>query len=122
VGKIQLFDLGDPFVPLEATEKAFKQPRKCERGVVKKRTRCVGNVPATYGQTRITVLAPGTYQLHIKPSGKALARLKKGRACKVRLTLVFTPAGTRDHISMTAAVVVHLKTERHGAHHSEGEH
>lgn len=60
--------------------------------------------------------APGAYKIRIKPTGKVLAALRHGRTIAVKFVLVFTPAGTTDHIAETATVKVHLAPKKHKRH------
>lgn len=104
------FGLSDALSAFEA-EKASK---KCRKGYVRKGKKCVNNAPVPYGQARLAVPTAGTYKLLITPSAGVLAALKKGKTPSVRLTLVFTPAGTTDHIVETASATVHLKLKKPG--------
>lgn len=88
--------------------------KKCKKGYVKKGKQCVSNAPIPYGKVHYVIPSAGKYKLKIKPSGKALGALKKGKTLKVKLTLEFTPTGTTTHILSTTFVNVHLKP--HKAH------
>ncbi|MCW3058179.1 MAG: hypothetical protein JWO21_2148 [Solirubrobacterales bacterium] len=83
--------------------------KKCKQGFVRKGTRCVSNKPVTYGRTRMTVPKAGHYNLRIKPSKRIMTALKSGKRLKVQLTLVFTPAGSTQHIRVVHNVAVQLK-------------
>jgi hypothetical protein len=91
-----------------------KKARRCKRGFVKRGRRCLSNAPVQYGRTSLAVPGPGTYRFRIKPSGRALAALKKGKTLNVKVTLRFTPKGTTVHILETSTVKVHLKPKKHG--------
>ncbi len=98
----------------EAAKKKRKgKSKKCKKGFVKKRGKCVSNGPAQYGRIVVTIPAAGKYRLRIKPSGKALAALKKGKTLNVKVTLTFTPKGTTVHLVQATSVKVHLKRKKH---------
>ncbi len=101
-------------------EAKHEQIKKCKSGYVRKGKKCVKGAPARYGHTRLAIATAGTYKLHIKPSTKALAALKQGKTLTVRVTVVFTPAGTTDHISKTTTVSVHLNKAHQSKHHIKG--
>lgn len=90
--------------------------KRCKRGDVRLGKRCVSNAPVRYGQVTIKAPAPGAYKIRIKPTGKVLAALRHGRTIAVKFVLVFTPAGTTDHIAETATVKVHLAPKKHKRH------
>jgi hypothetical protein len=100
---------------------AKHKSKKCKKGYVKKGKKCVNNAPIPYGRVKITIPSAGKYKLKLKPSGKALAALKKGKTLNVKVTLVFTPAGTTTHILNVKVVRVHLKPKKkhHGKHHKK---
>ena len=58
-------------------------------------------------------LCAGTDKLDVKPSGKVLAALRKGRTLTIRVTLIFIPAETTDHITAVTTETVHLKLKTH---------
>jgi hypothetical protein len=104
----------DPFASLALNGNAAKKAKKCKKGFVKKGKSCVNNAPVLYGRTKLLVSKAGAFKLVIKPSGKVLAALKKGKTLTVALTLTFTPAGTTVHITKSASVKVHLKPKKKG--------
>lgn len=69
----------------------------------------MSNAPVRYGKVTLAVAAAGVQKLRIKPSAKILAALKRGETLAVRVTLVFTPAGTTDRLKQTSTVTVRLK-------------
>jgi hypothetical protein len=93
-------------------KEATAKKGKCAKGYVKKATKCVSNAPVTFGLVKLAIPAAGTYKIEIKPSGKVLAALKKGKTLDVRVTLVFTPAGTTTKITKVSSVRLHLKPEK----------
>ncbi len=97
---------------------ARHKSKKCKKGFVKKGKKCVNNAPVQYGRVKLTIPSAGKYKFKLKPSGKALAALKKGKTLNVKVTLLFTPAGTTTHILNTKFVRVHLKPKKkhHGKH------
>jgi hypothetical protein len=99
---------GDPLGPVAGQQLAFTSSDKCKKGFVRKAGKCVNNKPVPYGHVRVTVTKPGHYKFRIKPSGRILAALKSGKTLHVKVTLVFTPAGTTDHIRSVRYVTVHL--------------
>jgi hypothetical protein len=103
-----------------AVEAKHKQPEICKKRGTGKRKECLDSLPIRYGRATLAIATAGTYKLHIKPSGKVLAALKKGKTLRVRLTVIFTPAGTTDHISETAMVSVRLKKAHQSTHHASG--
>jgi Divergent InlB B-repeat domain len=98
-------------VPAAATQS--KKTRRCRKGYVKQGKRCVSNAPVRYGQSTLTIASAGTEKIHVKPSSKVSAALKHGKTLRVRVTLVFTPTGTADHITESATATVHLKLKNH---------
>jgi hypothetical protein len=84
--------------------------KKCRKGYARRARKCVNNAPVRYGRVTLTVSAPGVHKLLIKPSGRVLAALKKGRRLSVNATLVFTPAGTKLRIPSSNTVALRLKT------------
>jgi VCBS repeat-containing protein len=103
-----------------AIEAKHERFRKCKGGYIRKGKKCVKGGPTRYGRTRLKIAAAGTYKLHIRPSTKVLAALKKGKTLTVRLEVVFTPTGTTDHISKTTTVRVRLKRAPQGTQHAGG--
>jgi hypothetical protein len=103
---------GQP-IALVAKRHGKSKSKKCKKGFVKRGKQCVDNAPIPYGQVTLSVPSAGKYKLAIKPSGKALAALEKGKTLNVKLTLEFTPAGTTTHLTSTAFVKVHLKPKKH---------
>jgi len=83
--------------------------KKCKKGFVRKKGKCVSTKPIPYGHEHLSVTKAGKYKLRVKPSTKAMKALKRGKTLHVKLTLVFTPAETTDHIRSTRTVTVHLK-------------
>lgn len=83
--------------------------KKCKKGFVKKKGKCVSTAPVTFGKGKLSVASPGIYKIHFKPSGKVLKSLKKGKKVKVRLNVLFTPAGTSVHLPLTSGATLHLK-------------
>jgi len=98
-------------VPGSASES--KRTKACPTGYVKSGKRCVNNAPVRYGKSVLTVSAAGTDKLDVKPSGKVLAALRKGRTLTIRVTLIFIPAETTDHITAVTTGTVHLKLKTH---------
>jgi hypothetical protein len=90
-----------------------KRTKRCPTGYVKSGKRCVNNAPVRYGQSVLTVSAAGTDSFDVKPSGKVLAALRKGRTLTIRVTLIFIPAETTDHIAAVTTETVHLKLKTH---------
>jgi hypothetical protein len=86
--------------------------RKCAKGDVRRGKRCVSDAPVRYGRHVLTIAAAGAYKLHVKPSGKVLVALERGRTLTIRVNLVFTPAGTTDRLTASSTVSVHLKRRR----------
>lgn len=83
----------------------------CEKGFVRIHGKCVGDKPVAYGRVHFTATKAGHYMLRIKPSAAIAAALRRGKTLGVKLTLVFTPAGTSDHLRSVRYVTVHLKKE-----------
>ncbi len=103
--------------PVASVAKKHGKSKRCKKGDVKKGGRCVSNAPIPYGSIKVAVTAAGKYKLKLKPSAAALAALHKGKHLNVKLTLVFTPAGTTIHITSTKFVQVHLKHKSHKHKH-----
>jgi VCBS repeat-containing protein len=66
-----------------------------------------------FGLVKLAIPTPGTYKIDIKPSGKVLAALKKGKTLAVRITVVFTPAGTTTQLTKVSAVRLQIKRRKH---------
>jgi hypothetical protein len=111
----QLASVGTP--ALSKLAETSKKSKRCRRGFVKKHKRCVSNGPVVYGKGRLVVPLAGVYKIHVKPSGRVLAALKRGKTLTVRLKVVFTPAHTTDHIVVTSTARVHLQKPKHRKHH-----
>jgi hypothetical protein len=88
--------------------------RKCKKGFVKKHNKCVRRRPVHYSKHKLTITTPGTYRLRLKPTGKVLRALKRGKKLNVRITLKFTPAMTSVHLSKSAKVKLrYIKKRKH---------
>lgn len=96
--------------------------KRCKRGDVRHGKRCVSNAPVRYGQVTLKAPTAGVYKIRIKPTGKVLAALRHGRTIAVKFVLVFTPAGTTDHMVETATVKVHLERKKHKRHSKHKKH
>jgi hypothetical protein len=97
-------------------KKGKSKSKGCKKGYVKKGKKCVDNAPLLYGSVKMTIPAPGRYRFKIKPTGKVLAALKKGKTLNVKLKLEFIPAGTTTPILNTTFVKVHLKKPKKKGH------
>jgi|HubBroStandDraft_6_1064221.scaffolds.fasta_scaffold26520_3 hypothetical protein len=82
---------------------------KCKKGFVRKNGKCVSNKPVKFGHVHIKITKAGRYRIKVKPSKRVLLALKEGKTLHVKFKLVFTPAGTTDHIHSVRYVTVHLK-------------
>jgi hypothetical protein len=82
---------------------------KCAKGYIKKAAKCVSNAPVKFGLVKLAIPTPGTYKIDIGPSGKVLAALKKGKTLAVRITVVFTPAGTTTRLTKVSSVRLRIK-------------
>ncbi|MFZ2114296.1 MAG: hypothetical protein WAU77_11290 [Solirubrobacteraceae bacterium] len=102
-----------------ATEAEHEQAKKCKSGYVRKGKKCVKSSPVRYGRTRLAIITAGTYKLRIKPSAVVLTALRRGKTLAVRVTVVFTPTGTTDHISKMTTVVVHLNRTHKATHRAK---
>jgi hypothetical protein len=87
--------------------------KKCKKGYVRKSGKCVSNKPVKYGRATLSITKAGRYKFHIKPSKAVLSALKKVKTVHVKLTLVFTPAGSTEHITRVSYVTVHYKPKKH---------
>jgi hypothetical protein len=85
---------------------------RCRASYINQGKRCVSTAPVKYGLVKLFVPQAGTYKIAIKPTGKVLAALKNGRMLDVRVTLVFTPAGTTTRITKVSSVSVHIKARK----------
>jgi hypothetical protein len=106
----QLFDPGAGLAAFGAS--SGKKPAKCKRGYVRKGRKCVSNAPIRYGRVTLKVPTAAIYKLAVKPTSRVFSALKRGKTLSVRLTLVFTPAGTTDHITETISAKVYLKLKK----------
>jgi hypothetical protein len=96
--------------PIARQTKATKG--KCAKGYLKKGKKCVSNAPVKFGLVKLAIPTPGSYKIDIKPSGKVLAALKKGKTLDVRVTVVFTPAGTTLRLTEVSSVKLHIKARK----------
>jgi hypothetical protein len=78
----------------------------------KRHKKCVENAPVRYGRVKLRVPVAGIYKVHVKPSGKVLAALKRGNTLNVRIVLVFMPAGTSVQIHRVSTIRVKLARRR----------
>jgi hypothetical protein len=85
------------------------EAKKCEKRHHGKRAGCIERTLARYRRETSAITTAGTHRLHVKPNGNVLAALRQGKTLTVRLTIIFTPSGTTDHISERTTVRVHLK-------------
>ncbi|HTD58025.1 MAG TPA: hypothetical protein VK672_03945 [Solirubrobacteraceae bacterium] len=102
-----------------AIEAKHERTKNCKKEYIRSGKRCVSNTPVRYGRARFAIATAGTYKLHIKATTKVTSVLKKGKTLTIHVTLVFTPAGTTDHISKTTTVNVHLKKANQSKHHAK---
>lgn len=103
----------------EVVDKAVIEAKQCKKEHIRNGKRCAGNATVRYGRAGLVIATAGTYKLRIKPTTNVISVLKKGKTLTVRVTLVFTPAGTTDHISKTTTVSVHLKKAHQSKHHAK---
>jgi streptogramin lyase len=96
--------------------------KRCRKGFVKVHKRCLSTAPLSYGRITQKVPAPGSYKLVVKATGKVLAALRHGKRVAVSFVLVFTPAGTADHIRQSAGLVLHIKPRGHRRHRGKHGH
>jgi len=100
---------GGPLVQFNSQPLATVARKKCKKGFVEKKGKCVSNKPVKFGHVHMTITKAGRYRIKIKPSKQVLVALKKGKTLHVKFKLVFTPAGTTDHIVGVRYVTIHLK-------------
>jgi hypothetical protein len=93
-----------------------KHKSKCRKGFVKKHKKCVGNAPVHYGQGKVPIPTAGVYKIIIKPTGRVLAALKRGKTLHITVKVTFTPAHTTLRLVKTARVTLHLKKQHKGKH------
>jgi len=94
----------------QQTALAAAKPKKCKKNAVRRHGKCVSKT-TLYGSVHLTITTAGKYKLRIKPSRQVLRALKKGKRMHVKLTLIFTPAGTTDHIRSAHVVTVRQKSK-----------
>jgi hypothetical protein len=90
--------------------------RKCRRGFVKRRRKCVSNRPVTYGTTTLTIPAPGTYSIVISPTSRVLTALRAGKKLNVVVSTTFQNRAGGAPVTHVQDVRVKLKTN-HGRGH-----
>jgi hypothetical protein len=95
---------------------AKHKSKTCKRGFVKKQKQCVNNAPVHYGQGKVPIPTAGVYTVIIKPTGKVLAALKKGKTLLITVRVTFTPAHTTLRLVKTAGVKLHLTKQHKGGH------
>lgn len=97
------------------------EARGCAHGSARAgQKRCVPSRSLLYGVARFNATRPGRYKITVKPTDKVMVALREGKTLDVTATLVFTPTGTKKHLTRTLAMKVHLAGAS-GAHHSSGQ-
>jgi hypothetical protein len=97
-------------------EAAKRKSKKCRRGFVKKKGKCVSNGPVLYGSTTLPVPAPGTYSIVISPSGQVLKALETGKALNVIVSTTFQNRAGGAPVTHVQDVVVKLKAKKSKKH------
>jgi hypothetical protein len=100
-------------------EAARGKSKKCKRGFVKKRKKCVSNAPVLYGVSSITIPTPGTYAIVIKPTPRVLKALKAGKRLNVTVSTTFQNAAGGlpvTHVQSVFAKIKKKKPKKHKKH------
>jgi hypothetical protein len=90
--------------------------KKCRRGSVARRGRCVNDAPVLYGAASLNASAAGTYTLVIKPSKRVLQALRKGKTLVVKVSVEFQPVANGAAVTNAQTLVAKLKRARHRKH------
>jgi hypothetical protein len=106
---------GEP-VALTAKHKS----KKCKKGFVRKRGKCVSRAPVHFSKRKLTIAPAGVYKLRLKPTGRVLAALRKGKKLHVNVNVRFTPGLTSVHLVKSARVT--LRIRKHHKKHHGGKH
>lgn len=109
-----IFSAGLEEVTVQAARK--HKSKKCKKGFVKKHGKCLSRAPLHFSKGKVHVPSAGVYKLRLKPSGKILAALKKGKKLRVRINVTFTPAQTTIHLTKSATVRLELKKKKKHKH------
>jgi hypothetical protein len=102
---------------MPTAETARKKSKKCKRGFVKKKGKCVNNGPVIYGTTVLAVPAAGTYSMVLNPSAKVLKALKAGKKVRVVISTTFQNRAGGTPVTHVQDVSVKLvKPKKHKKH------
>lgn len=92
----------------EAAKRKSKS-KKCKRGFVKKKGKCVSNAPVLYGTTTLVIPASGTYSIVVSPTSRVLKALKAGKTLNVVLSTTFQNRAGGAPVTHIQGVLVRLK-------------
>jgi hypothetical protein len=87
--------------------------KRCKRGFVSERGRCMSNAPALYGAASLTSSTPGIYRIVVSPVGRVLAALKKGKNLDVTVSATFQGRAGGAPITHLAHALVRMKHPKH---------
>lgn len=97
-------------------EAARRKSKRCKRGFVKKKGKCVSNAAVLYGSTTLTVGLPGTYSIVINPSSRVLKALKAGKKLSVVVLTTFQNRAGGVPVTHVQDVSVKLKKSKKRGH------
>jgi hypothetical protein len=96
-------------------EAARKKSKKCKRGFVRKKGRCISNAPVLFGVATLSIPSAGTYSIVINPTSKVLKALKAGKKLNVVVTTTFQNRAGGTPVTHVQDVAVKLKKpKKHG--------
>jgi hypothetical protein len=105
----------------EAAKKKSKS-KKCKRGFVKKKGKCVSNAPVLYGVTTLVIPAAGTYSIVINPTSKVLKALKAGKVLNVVVSTTFQNRAGGTPVTHVQDVLVRIKKAKKPKKHGHKKH
>lgn len=105
----------------DAAKKKSKSKR-CKRGFVKKKGKCVSNAPVLYGTTTLVIPAPGTYSIVINPTSQALKAIKAGKTLNVVVSTTFQNRAGGTPVTHVQGVLVRIKKAKKPKRHGHKKH
>jgi hypothetical protein len=107
-------------VVAEAARKS--KSKKCKRGFVKKKGKCVSNASVLYGSTTLAIGVPGTYSIVINPTSQVLKALKAGKKVSVVVATTFQNRAGGVPVTHVQDVSVQLKKAKKSKKHGHKKH
>lgn len=99
-----------------AVAEAARKSKRCRRGFVKKKGRCVSNAPVLYGTSTLVIPAAGTYSIVLRPTTRVLEALKTGKTLDVVVSTTFQNRAGGTPVTHVQGIVVRIKKPRKHGH------